>query len=168
MLNLLKLFMFATTTVPEAPVDPVVEPEYYSLTETIIWYSLLVLMILIVILYYKFIKQGKLTVTKIEKAISNEVEKIENATEQKKQTLNISGVFHILNISKMEFIELRDKTSLPDMDEILRLSDETMALVRKREVVKLSNEESLKKLGVITKNLKEINEKLKVVEALVH
>lgn len=143
-----------------------------SLFEVILWYSLLALSIVILVVFLTVRKKkdtkGVASIqSSIQKEIKMVVSKKEAVLKDQKVDIKLLGTEKKMIILLNEFTSIKEKTSLPDADEIIEKAQKLIKLVPPSNVEKMAKEEKVKYLDKVINGLTFIYGKLDVIKILI-
>lgn len=132
--------------------------EQYSVTEAIIWYSILVVTIIIFILYLKFYGHAKKGYNKLQAKLGREITRLEmmqKALKDKKPHDNLKKTAFVLASVTIALQDIGEKTTLTDVNDALKLIDKITNQIKKLDLSE--NSVYVKALNEIIVNLNRLN-----------
>ena len=132
--------------------------EQYSVTEAIIWYSILVVTIIIFILYLKFYGRAKKGYNKLQAKLGREITRLEmmqKALKDKKPHDNLKKTAFVLASVTIALQDIGEKTTLTDANDALKLIDKITKQIKKLDLSE--NSVYVKALNEIIVNLNRLN-----------
>ena len=132
--------------------------EQYSVTEAIIWYSILVVTIIIFILYLKFYGHAKKVYNKLQAKLGREITRLEmmqKALKDKKPHDNLKKTAFVLASVTIALQDIGEKTTLTDVNDALKLIDKITKQIKKLDLSE--NSVYVKALNEIIVNLNRLN-----------
>lgn len=132
--------------------------EQYSVTEAIIWYSILVVTIIIFILYLKFYGHAKKEYNKLQAKLGREITRLEmmqKALKDKKPHDNLKKTAFVLASVTIALQDIGEKTTLTDVNDALKLIDKITKQIKKLDLSE--NSVYVKALNEIIVNLNRLN-----------
>jgi len=143
-----------------------------SLFEVILWYSLLTFSIVVLVIYLIVRKKrDRSGVSSIQSSIQKEakfvVSRKEAVLNDQKVDIRLFATEKKLIVLLNEFTSIKDKTSLPDADEIIERTQKLIKLIPPSNIEKMTKEEKVKYLDKVINGLTFIYGKLDVIKALV-
>lgn len=132
--------------------------EQYSVTEAIIWYSILVVTIIIFILYLKFYGHAKKEYNKMQAKLGREITRLEmmqKALKDKKPHDNLKKTAFVLASVTIALQDIGEKTTLTDVNDALKLIDKITKQIKKLDLSE--NSVYVKALNEIIVNLNRLN-----------
>lgn len=143
-----------------------------SLFEVILWYSLFALSIVTLIIFLVVRKKrDKSGVSSIQLSLQKEIKlvvaKKEMVLNDQKTDIRLFGTEKKLIVLLNEFTSIKEKTSLPDADEIIEKAQKLIKLIPPTNIEKMTKDEKVKYLDKVINGLTFIYGKLDVIKALV-
>lgn len=132
--------------------------DQYSVTEAIIWYSILVVTIIIFILYLKFYGHAKKEYNKLQAKLGREITRLEmmqKALKDKKPHDNLKKTAFVLASVTIALQDIGEKTTLTDVNDALKLIDKITKQIKKLDLSE--NSVYVKALNEIIVNLNRLN-----------
>jgi len=143
-----------------------------SMFEVILWYSLFALSIVTLIIFLVVRKKrDKSGVSSIQLSLQKEIKlvvaKKEMVLNDQKTDIRLFGTEKKLIVLLNEFTSIKEKTSLPDADEIIEKAQKLIKLIPPTNIEKMTKDEKVKYLDKVINGLTFIYGKLDVIKALV-
>lgn len=143
-----------------------------SLFEVVLWYSLFALSIVTLIIFLVVRKKrDKSGVSSIQLSLQKEIKlvvaKKEMVLNDQKTDIRLFGTEKKLIVLLNEFTSIKEKTSLPDADEIIEKAQKLIKLIPPTNIEKMTKEEKVKYLDKVINGLTFIYGKLDVIKTLV-
>lgn len=132
--------------------------EQYSVKEAFIWYSILVITILIFLIYLKLNGYAKKGYTKIQAKLGREITRLEmmqKTLKDRKPHDNLKKTIFVLSSVTIALQDIGEKTTLTDVNDALKLIEKVNKQIRKLDLSE--NASYAKALNDIIADLNRLN-----------
>lgn len=132
--------------------------EQYSVKEAIIWYSILVVVLILFFVYVKFHGRAKKGYNRMQMKLGREITRLEmmqKNLKDKKPSDNLKKTIFILSSVSVQLQEIGEQTTLQDVNDALKIIDKVNKLIRKLDLD--DNPSYTKILNEIITNLNRLN-----------